>query len=124
MTEELKRVFVPLWKPEREVIEWAASPMIDYWADAEERRAEGCEPVDEPVKVEKRGAFVMMYRGVLEDLKYRLLYQWPDVCDEQPNRSRLIASGERAWKCVSLIAAQNGIEDVLVPLYETLPDSE
>jgi hypothetical protein len=67
---------------------------------------------------------VMMYRGVLEDLKYRLLYQWPDVCDEQPNRSRLIASGERAWKCVSLIAAQNGIEDVLVPLYETLPDSE
>jgi hypothetical protein len=96
---------------QRLVVQWAAEAMTEYWQDVEERRAEGNEPVFYPVMITNKGALIMGHRGVLEDLKYRLLEQYPDVVDEMEHCPRIatIRAAENAWLAIAKVAADKGL---------------
>jgi hypothetical protein len=89
-----------------------------------EKSAEGAQVIDDPIRVMKHGVEIVIDRPVLEDLKYRLLFQYPDLCEDEPNRAALIRAAEKAWQVLSEAAQLMGIDDIKVPLFETLPDSE
>lgn len=96
---------------QRLVVDWAASPMVDFWRDADERRDEGYEPIDFPVIVTAKGAKVALCRGVPEDLQYRLTEQYPDVVEEMEHCPRIatIRAAENAWEAIAKVAAVRGI---------------
>jgi hypothetical protein len=99
---------------QRLILDWAADPMRDFWLDAEERRDEGYWPIEFPVKVTALGVLVANCRGVLEDLKYRLLEQYPDVVDEMEHGPRIatVRAASNAWKAIAKVAAVYGHVDV------------
>lgn len=102
---------VRLTVAQRLVVDWAEGAMYDFWRDAQERQDEGWDVVDHPVRVTPRGAFVAEHRGVLEDLKYRLLEQYPDVVDEMEHCPRIatIRAAENAWLAIAKVAAVKGL---------------
>jgi hypothetical protein len=108
-------------KCQRDPIEWAAAAMIDFWLDEEERAEEGAQVVQNPVQVFKHRVEIVLYRPVLEDLKYRLLIQYPDVCEEEKNRAALVRAAKEAWKRIAAAIAIHGLTDIRVPLFETVP---
>ena len=84
MDHDVTYLSVALAPSEREMIEWASDPMRDFWQDAEERALEGCRTYDEPLRATATGCEIVNDREVLDDLRYRLLEQIPDMDPEDP----------------------------------------
>jgi hypothetical protein len=82
--------------------------MEQFWRDESE------EQVLYPVVVTQRGAIIAAHRGVLEDLKYRLLEQYPDVVEDMEHCPKIatIRAAENAWLAIAKVAAVLGISDV------------
>lgn len=99
---------------QREMIEWAHGAMADFWQDAEEREAEGNAVVDAPIVMTRRGAKIARVRGVLEDLKYRLTEQLPDVVEEEEQQKRdgQIRAAQNAWDKIEAEATELGITNI------------
>jgi hypothetical protein len=105
---------VALTIPQRRWLDWADGAMRDFWLDADERALEGETTCDHPIILTTRGALVAARRGVLEDLKYRLTEQVPDMTDDLSPLAAATAvrSAENAWLAVERVAEANGFANV------------
>lgn len=105
---------VALTAPQKRDVDWAAGAMVDFWKDADERALEGEKTCDCPIIITKRGALVAARRRVLEDLKYRLTEQLPDMTDDLSPLAAAAAvrSAQNAWEAVARVAEANELANV------------
>lgn len=108
---------IKLTKAQHAVLEWAADPMTQFWLDKEEREDEGYTVVEDPIILTPAGCQVADHEGVLADLKYRLLEQYPCLLDDMSaleSINRQVAS-ENAWTKIWAVAVAAGHGRVLAP---------
>ena len=79
---------VALTKSERDAIDWAADPMRDYWNGELQTAEPEQNTYEEPLRVTATGCEIVDDTEVLDDLRYRLLEQLPDMDPAEPHNSR------------------------------------
>lgn len=110
----MKTFTVTLSKPQREAVDWAAGAMKDFWEHPDECASAEHEPVKDALTSTADGYQIVAHRGVLEDLKYRLMMQLPDVVEEEEwgLRQGHIRAAENAWYKIEGHALAMGIDHI------------
>lgn len=100
----------PLTKAQLENVKWAADALNEYWENETDERIENA------IRFNGTYAEIVCWREVLEDLKYRLTVQLPDVADNEDDqvRSGAIRAAENAWQKIADTAAACGLYNIEV----------